>query len=85
MLWSNAEGEIMSAHVLVAIGTRPEAIAMTAFHLRLPVGHVEAGLRTGSILSPYPEELNRQVISRIAAFHLAPTDTNEQNLVREGV
>ena len=61
------------------------AAAMSAFHLRIPVGHVEAGLRTGSILTPYPEELNRQVISRIAAFHLAPTDTNLQNLVREGV
>lgn len=61
------------------------AAAMAAFNLRIPVGHVEAGLRTGSILTPYPEELNRQVIGRIAAFHLAPTDTNLENLVREGV
>ena len=47
--------------------------------------HVEAGLRTRLTLSPFPEELNRQAISRIAAFHLAPTSTNEENLVRERV
>jgi UDP-N-acetylglucosamine 2-epimerase (non-hydrolysing) len=61
------------------------AAAMAAFNLRIPVGHVEAGLRTGTTLSPYPEELNRQLISRIAAFHLAPTSRNRQNLVREGI
>jgi UDP-N-acetylglucosamine 2-epimerase (non-hydrolysing) len=61
------------------------AAAIAAFNLRIPVGHVEAGLRTGSTLTPYPEELNRQLISRIAAFHLAPTSTNAENLVREGV
>ena len=61
------------------------AAAMAAFHLRIPVGHVEAGLRTGDILAPFPEELNRQLITRISAFHLAPTTTNQQNLVREGV
>ena len=61
------------------------ASALASFHLRIPVCHVEAGLRTGSTLTPYPEELNRQLISRIAAFHLAPTSINEENLVREGV
>ncbi|HXY85552.1 MAG TPA: UDP-N-acetylglucosamine 2-epimerase (non-hydrolyzing) [Gaiellaceae bacterium] len=61
------------------------AAAQTAFNLRIPVGHVEAGLRTGTTLTPYPEELNRQVITRIAAFHLAPTSHNRQNLVREGI
>jgi UDP-N-acetylglucosamine 2-epimerase (non-hydrolysing) len=61
------------------------AAAQAAFNLRIPVGHVEAGLRTGSTLTPFPEELNRQLISRIAAFHLAPTSINRQNLVREGV
>jgi UDP-N-acetylglucosamine 2-epimerase (non-hydrolysing) len=61
------------------------AMALAAFNLRIPVGHVEAGLRTHDTLTPYPEELNRQVISRIAAFHLAPTDLNLTNLVREGV
>ncbi|MEN0070110.1 MAG: UDP-N-acetylglucosamine 2-epimerase (non-hydrolyzing), partial [Propionicimonas sp.] len=59
--------------------------ALAAFHLRIPVVHVEAGLRTGSTLSPFPEELNRQLIGRIASFHLAPTFRNVENLVREGV
>lgn len=61
------------------------AAALAAFNLRIPVGHVEAGLRTHDPLSPYPEELNRQLISRIAAFHLAPTNLSKQNLVREGI
>ena len=59
--------------------------ALAAFHLRIPVAHVEAGLRTGNVLSPFPEELNRQMIGRIASFHLAPTTTNLEHLVREGV
>ena len=61
------------------------AAALTAFHLRIPVVHVEAGLRTGSNLSPFPEELNRELITCIAAFHLAPTSHNLQNLIRENV
>ena len=61
------------------------ASALASFHLRIPVCHVEAGLRTWSTLTPFPEELNRQLISRIAAFHLAPTSVNEESLVREGV
>ena len=61
------------------------AAALAAFNLRIPVGHVEAGLRTGTTLTPFPEELNRQLISRITAFHLAPTTANRQNLVREGI
>jgi len=65
--------------------TSAAAAALAAFHLRIPVVHVEAGLRTRSTLSPFPEELNRQIIARIATFHLAPTELNAQNLVREGV
>ncbi|GAA1713661.1 UDP-N-acetylglucosamine 2-epimerase (non-hydrolyzing) [Isoptericola hypogeus] len=61
------------------------AAAITAFHLRIPVLHVEAGLRTGTTLEPFPEELNRQLIGRVASFHAAPTRANVQNLVREGV
>ncbi len=61
------------------------AAALASFHLRIPVCHVEAGLRTWSTLTPYPEELNRQLISRIAAFHLAPTSVNKESLVREGI
>jgi UDP-N-acetylglucosamine 2-epimerase (non-hydrolysing) len=62
------------------------AAALAAFHLRIPVGHVEAGLRTGGLnLTPFPEELNRQLISCIAAMHFAPTGKNEENLVHENV
>jgi len=61
------------------------AAAIAAFNLRIPIVHVEAGLRTSDLLSPFPEEGNRQLISRIAALHLAPTTANKLNLVREGV
>jgi UDP-N-acetylglucosamine 2-epimerase (non-hydrolysing) len=61
------------------------AAAIAAFNLRIPVGHVEAGMRTYSTLTPFPEELNRQLIARIASFHLAPTSKAEENLVREGI
>lgn len=61
------------------------AAALSAFHLRIPVMHVEAGLRTSSTRSPFPEELNRRLISSIAGFHFAPTATNLENLVRENV
>ncbi|HWK92726.1 MAG TPA: UDP-N-acetylglucosamine 2-epimerase (non-hydrolyzing) [Luteimicrobium sp.] len=65
--------------------TSAAAGAIAAFHLRIPVSHVEAGLRTGDVLSPFPEELNRQIITRIASFHLAPTTTNAENLIHERV
>ena len=61
------------------------AAALAAFHLRIPVAHVEAGLRTSNTLSPFPEEANRQIVSRLAAFHFAPTFRNKGNLVNEGV
>jgi UDP-N-acetylglucosamine 2-epimerase (non-hydrolysing) len=62
------------------------AAALSAFHLRIPVLHVEAGLRTGGLnLTPFPEELNRQLITCIASLHLAPTATNLESLVRENV
>ena len=65
--------------------TSAAAAAITAFNLELPVIHVEAGLRTSNLLSPFPEEGNRQLISRLAALHLAPTAANKANLVSEGV
>jgi UDP-N-acetylglucosamine 2-epimerase (non-hydrolysing) len=65
--------------------SRAAAAALAAFHVKLPIVHVEAGLRTSNTLSPFPEELNRQLISRIAAFHLAPTTRNKANLMREGI
>ncbi|MCI9307122.1 MAG: UDP-N-acetylglucosamine 2-epimerase (non-hydrolyzing) [Lachnospiraceae bacterium] len=59
------------------------AAALAAFYQQIPVGHVEAGLRTGNIYSPFPEEMNRLLTGRIAAYHFAPTKRNEENLIRE--
>lgn len=59
--------------------------ALAAFYRKIPVGHVEAGLRTWNIHSPWPEELNRQVTGRIADLHFAPTERARENLVNEGV
>jgi UDP-N-acetylglucosamine 2-epimerase (non-hydrolysing) len=59
--------------------------ALAAFYHHIPVGHVEAGLRTGNLESPWPEEANRVLTSRITALHFAPTESNRQNLLREGV
>ena len=61
------------------------AAALSSFHMRIPVMHVEAGLRTGIANSPFPEEMNRALISRLATLHFAPTARNLQNLVREHV
>jgi len=61
------------------------AAALAAFYLKIPVGHVEAGLRTGNIYAPYPEELNRRIITQIAQYHFAPTALNVANLLAEGV
>lgn len=61
------------------------AIALTAFNQKIPVIHLEAGLRTHDITNPFPEELNRQLISRIASIHLCPTYLNRQNLLNEGI
>ncbi len=59
--------------------------AMAGFNRRIPVGHVEAGLRSGNIMSPFPEEMNRRLVSQIASFHFAATQDNRQNLLTEGV
>jgi len=64
--------------------TSSMAATMTAFYHNIPVGHVEAGLRTYDFNSPFPEEFNRQIISKIAQLHFAPTDANKQNLLKEG-
>ncbi len=61
------------------------ATTLAAFYARIPVGHVEAGLRTGNLKAPYPEEANRVMVSRLAAYHFAPTQRNVDALVREGV
>lgn len=59
--------------------------ALSAFYKRIPVGHIEAGLRTGDLLSPFPEELNRVLTTRITRWHFAATERNRQTLVDEGV
>lgn len=58
--------------------------ALACFYLQIPVGHVEAGLRTYNIYSPYPEEFNRQAVSIISRFNFAPTQLSKENLLREG-
>ncbi len=65
--------------------TTTMAATLAAFYCQIPVGHVEAGLRTHNKFAPFPEEINRQVTSRIADFHFAPTETARQNLVAESV
>ncbi|MBR4303747.1 MAG: UDP-N-acetylglucosamine 2-epimerase (non-hydrolyzing) [Clostridia bacterium] len=60
------------------------AAALACFYLQIPVGHVEAGLRTHNIYSPYPEEFNRQSVSILASLNFAPTQMAKQNLLREG-
>ena len=58
--------------------------ALACFYLQIPVGHVEAGLRTYDIYSPYPEEFNRQAVGIISKYNFAPTETSKNNLIREG-
>ncbi len=59
--------------------------ALAAFYLHIPVGHVEAGLRTGNMKSPFPEELNRKLVGQIADYHFAPTAFSTANLLAEGI
>lgn len=61
------------------------AAALAAFYRHIPVVHVEAGLRSGNISSPFPEEANRRITTQIAALHLAPTETSRANLLAEGI
>ena len=65
--------------------TTSTATALSAFYQQVPVSHIEAGLRTQNIYSPWPEELNRQITSRIASFHFAPTKMSMSNLIAEGI
>lgn len=65
--------------------TTSMSAALAAFYKQIPVAHIEAGLRTGNIYSPWPEEMNRRITGRIATYHFAPTEKSRQNLVDEGV
>ena len=65
--------------------TTSTAAALAAFYQQIPVGHVEAGLRTHNIYSPWPDEMNRQITGRIATYHFAPTSLSKQNLLAENI
>lgn len=65
--------------------TTTAAASLAAFYQRVPVGHVEAGLRTGDIYSPWPEEANRTMTGHLATYHFAPTENSRQNLLRENL
>ena len=83
----DAELTAHPADLLLVQGDTTAAFAagLTAFYHRTPVGHVEAGLRTGDLRSPWPEEANRVLLTRLAALHFAPTPATRDNLLREGV
>ena len=78
--------KIKPDYVLVHGDTTTTFVAsLAAFYQKIPVGHVEAGLRTGNPYSPYPEEMNRRLTGDIASIHFAPTEKNRDHLLREGI
>lgn len=74
-------------HLMLVQGdtTTTLCAALAAFYRRVPVGHVEAGLRTGDLSAPWPEEANRSMVARLASLHFAPTTAARENLLREGI
>ena len=81
-VFKEAEPDIVLVHGDTTTST---AAALAAFYQQIPVGHVEAGLRTNNIYSPWPEEMNRQITGRIATYNFAPTTLSKANLLREAV
>lgn len=79
---NNVKPDIVLVHGDTTTST---AAALAAFYQQIPVGHIEAGLRTYNIYSPWPEEMNRQITSRITTHHFAPTELSKKNLCQEGV
>lgn len=79
---SEAKPDVVLVHGDTTTST---AAALAAFYQQIPVGHVEAGLRTHNIYSPWPEEMNRQITGRIATYHFAPTSLSRENLLGEDV
>ncbi len=79
------EAERPAAVIVQGDTSTSAAAALAAFHRQIPVVHLEAGLRSGNIMSPFPEEANRKLTSQIAALHLAPTATSKANLLAESV
>lgn len=65
--------------------TTSTAAALASYYQQIPVGHIEAGLRTNNIYSPWPEEMNRQITGRISKFHFAPTQLSRENLIKENI
>ena len=78
----NASPDVVLVHGDTTTST---AAALAAFYQQIPVGHIEAGLRTHNIYSPWPEEMNRQITGRIATYHFAPTPLSKSNLLKENV
>jgi UDP-N-acetylglucosamine 2-epimerase (non-hydrolysing) len=90
-------GAILAAMPQVFDGFRPDVVlvhgdtattfatALASYYAQIPVGHVEAGLRTGNLYSPWPEEANRKLTAALTRWHFAPTDSARQNLLKEGV
>lgn len=88
---------ILTRFPAVLVGVKPDwvivqgdttttfAAALAAFYEKVPVAHIEAGLRTGNIYAPWPEEVNRRLVSEIATLHFPPTPTAAENLVRQGI
>ena len=79
------EAEEPDAVLIQGDTTSIMTLALACFYRRIPVGHVEAGLRTGNIRNPFPEEANRVIASRLVQWHFAPTESSRSNLLREGV
>jgi UDP-N-acetylglucosamine 2-epimerase (non-hydrolysing) len=94
---SSLSARVLTALDPVLVETKPDIVlvqgdtttalagALAAFHRHIRVGHIEAGLRSGNALSPFPEEMNRRLISRIATLHFAATTTNRDTLLAEGI
>ena len=79
------ETETPDAVLIQGDTTTTMATALACFYYGIPVGHIEAGLRTGNIRSPFPEEVNRIITGRLACWHFAPTESSRANLLREGI
>lgn len=84
-LFSNKNTTTIKCVIVQGDTTSGTAIAHSAFHHKIPVAHIEAGLRTGRKYSPFPEEINRSIISRLATFHFAPTKEAYSNLIKENI
>lgn len=81
-VYNHCKPDLVLVHGDTATST---TAALAAYYKQIPVGHIEAGLRTGNIYSPWPEEMNRKITGAISTFHFSPTEMSRQNLIGEGV